>query len=67
MAPVGSDYRIVGAAWGAPPIDRAEVKINEGPWIAKKHTYRESNGQVTAVCSRPYAAVQQCATVRNYG
>ena len=94
---VGSDYRIVGAAWGA-PIDRVEVKIDDGPWmpatidesetaehawkiwsldwpnptagehtvtsraidtagqiqpamddpiIAKKHTYWESNGQVT--------------------
>lgn len=94
---IGSDYRIVGAAWGA-PIDRVEVKIDDGPWmpatvdgteeaefawkmwsldwpkpsagehtvtsraidksgniqpamndpwIAKKHTYWESNGQVT--------------------
>jgi Mo-co oxidoreductase dimerisation domain len=94
---VDSDYRIIGAAWGA-PIDRVEVKIDEGawvpaaidhseeaeyawklwslewpkpspgehtitsraidttgqiqpamddPWIAKKHTYWESNGQVT--------------------
>ena len=94
---VGSDYRIVGAAWGA-PIDRVEVKIDNGQWaqatidhseeaefawkiwsldwpspspgdhtvtsraidasgnvqpamddpfIAKKHTYWESNGQVT--------------------
>ena len=93
----GKDYRIVGAAWGA-PIDRVEVKIDDGPWmaatmdaadkaefawqmwsidwpnppagehtvtsraidtsgnvqpamsdpwIAKKHTYWESNGQVT--------------------
>jgi DMSO/TMAO reductase YedYZ molybdopterin-dependent catalytic subunit len=94
---VDSDYRIIGAAWGA-PIDRVEIKIDEGawvpaaidhseeaefawklwsldwpkpspgehtvtsraidttgqiqpamddPWIAKKHTYWESNGQVT--------------------
>ncbi|RVA54796.1 sulfite oxidase, partial [Mesorhizobium sp. M7A.F.Ca.US.001.01.1.1] len=94
---IGSDHRIVGAAWGA-PIDRVEVKIDDGPWmpaaidetdktdfawkiwsvdwpkpsagehtvtsravstggqvqpamddpiIAKKHTYWESNGQVT--------------------
>jgi DMSO/TMAO reductase YedYZ molybdopterin-dependent catalytic subunit len=94
---LGNDYRIVGAAWGA-PIDRVEVKIDDGPWmpatidhteeaefawkmwsldwpkppagdhtvtsraidasgniqpamddplIAKKHTYWESNGQVT--------------------
>jgi DMSO/TMAO reductase YedYZ molybdopterin-dependent catalytic subunit len=94
---VGNDYRIVGAAWGA-PIDRVEVQIDDGPWmpatldhaeeaefawkmwsldwpnpsagehtvtsraidtsgniqpamsdpwIAKKHTYWESNGQVT--------------------
>jgi DMSO/TMAO reductase YedYZ molybdopterin-dependent catalytic subunit len=94
---IGNDYRIVGAAWGA-PIDRVEVKIDDGPWmsatldeadkaefawqmwsiewphpavgehtvtsraidtngnvqpamtdpwIAKKHTYWESNGQVT--------------------
>jgi DMSO/TMAO reductase YedYZ molybdopterin-dependent catalytic subunit len=94
---VDSDYRIIGAAWGA-PIDRVEVKIDGGawvpaaidhseeaeyawklwslnwpkpsagehtvtsraidtagqvqptmddPWIAKKHTYWESNGQVT--------------------
>jgi len=94
---LGSDYRIVGAAWGA-PIDRVEVKIDKGAWmpatidhseeaeyawkiwsldwsspapgdhavtsraidisgnvqpamddpfIAKKHTYWESNGQVT--------------------
>lgn len=93
----GKDYRIVGAAWGA-PIERVEVKIDDGqwmpatideadkaefawqmwsidwpnpavgehtvtsraidrsgnvqpamsdPWIAKKHTYWESNGQVT--------------------
>ena len=92
-----ADYRIVGAAWGA-PIDRVEVQIDQGPWapatidsseaaehawkiwsldwenpspgehtvtsraisttgqiqpamddplIAKKHTYWESNGQVT--------------------
>jgi hypothetical protein len=90
-------YRIVGAAWGA-PIDRVEVRIDEGAWqpatidrseqaefawsiwsldwkdpspgehaitsraiatggeiqptpedprIAKKHTYWESNGQIT--------------------
>ncbi|MBZ9959803.1 MULTISPECIES: sulfite oxidase [unclassified Mesorhizobium] len=94
---IGDDYRIVGAAWGA-PVDRVEVKIDDGPWmpaaidetdkadfawklwsvdwpkpsagehavtsravgtggqvqpamddpiIAKKHTYWESNGQVT--------------------
>jgi DMSO/TMAO reductase YedYZ molybdopterin-dependent catalytic subunit len=94
---IGTDYRIIGAAWGA-PIDRVEVKIDNGPWtaatidhseeaefawkiwsldwpnpasgehtitsratdmagliqpamddpwIAKKHTYWESNGQVT--------------------
>jgi DMSO/TMAO reductase YedYZ molybdopterin-dependent catalytic subunit len=95
---VGSEYRITGAAWGA-PIDRVEVRIDDGPWmpatidhseeeaeyawkiwfldwanpppgehtvtsraidtaglvqpamddpvIAKKHTYWESNGQVT--------------------
>ena len=30
---IGSDYRIVGAAWGA-PIDRVEVKIDDGPWMA---------------------------------
>jgi hypothetical protein len=93
----GGQYRIVGAAWGA-PIDRVEVQIDQGPWqpatldrseqaeyawtiwsfdwtnpapgehtitaraidtagniqpsmddplIAKKHTYWESNGQVT--------------------
>ena len=94
---VDSDYRIIGAAWGA-PIERVEIKIDGGawvpaaidhseesefawklwsldwpkpspgehtvtsraidtagqiqpamddPWIAKKHTYWESNGQVT--------------------
>jgi DMSO/TMAO reductase YedYZ molybdopterin-dependent catalytic subunit len=94
---IGSDYRINGAAWGA-PIDRVEVRIDGGSWmpaiidnsdeaeyawkiwsldwptptagehtitsraidtaglvqpamddpiIAKKHTYWESNGQVT--------------------
>ena len=94
---VGNDYRIVGAAWGA-PVGRVEVKIDDGPWmpatldhteeaefawkmwsldwpnpsagehtvtsraidasgaiqpamsdpwITKKHTYWESNGQVT--------------------
>ena len=93
----GGNYRIVGAAWGA-PIERVEVKIDDGPWmpatidrtedaqfawkiwsldwpnpsagehtvtsraidtsgniqpamndpwIAKKHTYWESNGQLT--------------------
>ena len=26
-------YRIVGAAWGA-PIDRVEVRIDDGPWVA---------------------------------
>jgi len=92
-----SDYRIIGAAWGA-PIERVEVQIDQAPWvsaiidhseeaehawkiwsldwanpspgehtvtsraiditgqiqpgmddpvIAKKHTYWESNGQVT--------------------
>jgi hypothetical protein len=91
------DYRIIGAAWGA-PIGKVEVKIDNGPWIpatidhsdeaefawkiwsvdwpsptagehavtsraidtsgnaqpamddpiiAKKHTYWESNGQIT--------------------
>jgi DMSO/TMAO reductase YedYZ molybdopterin-dependent catalytic subunit len=94
---LGSEYRIVGAAWGG-PIARVEVQVDEGPWmeaaiddgeqaeyawkvwslewpnassgehaitsraidtagnvqpamtdpiIAKKHTYWESNGQVT--------------------
>ena len=94
---VGDNYRIVGAAWGA-PIEKVEVKVDSGPWmpatidrgeeaefawklwsldwpkpspgehtvtsraidasgkiqpamddpwIAKKHTYWESNGQVT--------------------
>jgi DMSO/TMAO reductase YedYZ molybdopterin-dependent catalytic subunit len=94
---IGSDYRIIGAAWGA-PIERVEVKVDDEPWvpasidqsehakyawkiwsfdwadaspgehtvtsraidatghvqpamddptIAKKHTYWESNGQVT--------------------
>ena len=94
---VGDNYRIVGAAWGA-PIEKVEVKIDNGPWvsamidhseeaefawkmwsldwpkpspgehsvtsraidtsgkiqpamddpwIAKKHTYWESNGQLT--------------------
>jgi DMSO/TMAO reductase YedYZ molybdopterin-dependent catalytic subunit len=94
---LGSDYRIIGAAWGA-PIDRVEVKVDSGQWvpatidhseeaeyawklwsldwpspspgdravtsravdtsgnvqpamddtfIAKKHTYWESNGQIT--------------------
>jgi len=29
---IGNDYRIVGAAWGA-PIDRVEVKVDDGPWM----------------------------------
>jgi DMSO/TMAO reductase YedYZ molybdopterin-dependent catalytic subunit len=29
---VGTDYRIVGAAWGA-PIGRVEVQIDGGPWL----------------------------------
>jgi DMSO/TMAO reductase YedYZ molybdopterin-dependent catalytic subunit len=29
----GKDYRTVGAAWGA-PIERMEVKIDDGPWMA---------------------------------
>src|SRR4029077_6190860 len=29
---VDSDYRIIGAAWGA-PIDRVEIKIDEGAWV----------------------------------
>ena len=29
---IGNDYRIVGAAWGA-PIDRVEVRIDDGPWM----------------------------------
>ena len=28
---IGDDYQIVGAAWGA-PIERVEVKIDDGPW-----------------------------------
>ncbi len=28
---VGDAYQIIGAAWGA-PIDRVEVKIDDGPW-----------------------------------
>lgn len=27
----GTGYRIVGAAWGA-PIDKVEVKVDDGPW-----------------------------------
>jgi DMSO/TMAO reductase YedYZ molybdopterin-dependent catalytic subunit len=30
---VGTEYRIVGAAWGA-PIERVEVRIDDGDWIA---------------------------------
>ena len=30
---VGSDYRIIGAAWGG-PIDRVEVKVDDGAWCA---------------------------------
>ena len=29
---IGADYRIIGVAWGA-PIDRVEVKIDDGPWV----------------------------------
>jgi DMSO/TMAO reductase YedYZ molybdopterin-dependent catalytic subunit len=29
---VGSEFRIIGAAWGA-PIDGVEVKIDDGPWM----------------------------------
>ena len=29
---LGTDYRIVGVAWGA-PIDRVEVKIDDGEWM----------------------------------
>ena len=29
----GSDYRIIGAAWGA-PIAKVEVQIDDGPWVA---------------------------------
>lgn len=29
---LGSDYRIVGAAWGG-PVDRVEVKIDDGEWM----------------------------------
>jgi len=29
---IGNDYSIVGAAWGA-PIERVEVKIDDGPWM----------------------------------
>ena len=94
---IGDNFRIMGAAWGA-PIEKVEVKVDSGPWmpatidrgeeaefawklwsldwpkpspgehnvtsraidasgkiqpamddpwIAKKHTYWESNGQVT--------------------
>ena len=28
----GSNYRVVGVAWGA-PIDRVEVRIDDGPWM----------------------------------
>ncbi|MEX0852200.1 MAG: sulfite oxidase [Bauldia sp.] len=30
---LGADYRIVGVAWGA-PIDKVEVRIDDGPWTA---------------------------------
>ncbi|GLQ54854.1 sulfite oxidase [Devosia nitrariae] len=29
---VGTDYRILGAAWGA-PIERVEVRVDDGDWI----------------------------------
>lgn len=29
---LGSDYRIIGVAWGA-PIDRVEVKVDDGEWM----------------------------------
>jgi DMSO/TMAO reductase YedYZ molybdopterin-dependent catalytic subunit len=29
---VGDDYLIVGVAWGG-PVDRVEVKIDDGPWM----------------------------------
>src|SRR4029077_4299612 len=29
---IGSDYRIIGAAWGG-PIDKVEVKIDAGQWV----------------------------------
>ena len=31
VARVGNEYRIYGAAWGA-PIEKVEVKIDNGPW-----------------------------------
>jgi DMSO/TMAO reductase YedYZ molybdopterin-dependent catalytic subunit len=30
---IGDSYRITGAAWGA-PIDKVEVRIDDGPWAA---------------------------------
>jgi DMSO/TMAO reductase YedYZ molybdopterin-dependent catalytic subunit len=30
---VGDNYRIVGAAWGA-PIEKVEVKVDNGPWVS---------------------------------
>jgi DMSO/TMAO reductase YedYZ molybdopterin-dependent catalytic subunit len=39
-----SDYRIIGAAWGA-PIERVEVQIDQGPWTVATPTRSDmSNG-----------------------
>ena len=37
---VGNAYRITGAAWGA-PIDRVEIKIDDGPWMPAKIDHSE--------------------------
>jgi hypothetical protein len=31
----GDQYRILGAAWGA-PVAKVEVRIDDGPWIAAR-------------------------------
>jgi len=35
VARQGDQYRILGAAWGA-PVARGEVRIDDGPWIAAR-------------------------------
>ena len=38
-----NSYRIIGAAWGA-PIDKVEVKIDDGPWHAGSHRSQRGGG-----------------------
>jgi DMSO/TMAO reductase YedYZ molybdopterin-dependent catalytic subunit len=49
---VDSDYRIIGAAWGA-PIDRVEIKIDEGELSLSETHVGYSGGAARPISARP--------------